>query len=79
MRNILSPVKNSFYNLGTIDPVDITDELHKNQKISSDKQRGISAFAFLIQFLGGRSSFWSCSNWYCFSLKVKSFCYSLNW
>ena len=78
MRNTLSPVKNSFYNLDTIDPVDITVELPKNQKISIDKQRGIYAFAFLIQFLGGRSSFWSCSNWHCFSLKVKSFWDSSN-
>ena len=76
---MLSPVKNSFYNLDTIDPVDITDELPKNQKISSDKQSSISVFAFLIQFLDGRLSLWSCSNWHCFSLKVKSFWYSLNW
>ena len=49
---MLSPVKNSFYNLDTIDPVDITDELPKNQKMSSDKQRGISVFAFFYSIFG---------------------------
>ena len=78
MPNILSPVKNSFYSSNTIDPVNITVELLENQKISSDKRRGISVFVFLIHFLGGRSSFWSSSNWHCFSLKVKSFWYSSN-
>ena len=78
MPNILSTVKNSFYNLDTIDLVDITVELSKNQKISSDKHRGISVFLFLIHFSGGRSSFWSSSNCHCFSLKAKSFWYSSN-
>ena len=57
MRNILSQVKNSFYNLDAIAPVDITVELPKNQKISSDKQKGVSVFTFLIQIWGGRSAF----------------------
>ena len=79
MQNILSLAKNLVYNLDTIEPVDITDELPKNQKMFSDKQGDVSVFGFLIQFLGGRSSFWSCSNWHCFSLIVKSFWYRLNW
>ena len=77
MLNISSPVKNSFYNSDTIDPVNITVELPENQKISSDKHRGISVFAFLIHFWES-SSFWSSSNWHCFSLKFKSFWYSSN-
>ena len=52
MRNILPLAKNSFCNLDTIDPVDITDELPKNQKMSSDKQRGISVFAFFYSIFG---------------------------
>ena len=31
MQNILSPVKNSFYNLETIDPVDITVDLPETE------------------------------------------------
>ena len=31
MPNILSPIKNSFYNLETIDPVNITVELPENR------------------------------------------------
>ena len=57
MPNILYSVKNSIYNSGTIDPVNITVELLENQKISSDKFGGISVFAFLTHFLGKRSSF----------------------
>ena len=70
MPNILSAVKNSFYNSGTVDPVNMSVELLENQKISSDKRRAISVLAFLIYFLGKRSSVWSSSNWHCFSLKV---------
>ena len=77
MPNILSPVKNSFYNPYTIDPVNITGELPENQKISSDKHRGISVFAFLIHFWES-SSFLSSSNWHYFSLKFKSFWCSSN-
>ena len=58
MPSILSPVKNLFHNVDTNDPVDITNELAENQKISSDKHRGFSVFLFLIHFLDGRSSFW---------------------
>ena len=50
MPNILYSVKNSIYNSGTIDPVNITVELLENQKISSDKFGGISVFAFLTHF-----------------------------
>ena len=56
MPNILSAVKNSFYNSGTVDPVNMSVELLENQKISSDKRRAISVLAFLIYFLGKRSS-----------------------
>ena len=65
MPNILSVVKNSFDNSDTVDPVNMSVELLENKTISSD--------AFLIHFLGKRSSFWSSSNWHCFSLKVKPF------
>ena len=44
--NILSLVKNSLYNLGTIDAVDITVELPENQRSSNDKHRGVLAFVF---------------------------------
>ena len=67
MSDILSPVKNSFYDSDTIDLVT------RESEISSNKHRGISLFAFLIHFLCKRSSFWSSSDWHCFSLKVKSF------
>ena len=79
MPNILSAVKTSFYNSDTVDPVNMSVELLENKKISSDKCRGISVFAFIIHFLGKRSSFWSSSNWHCFSLKVKSFLCCSNW
>ena len=62
MPNILSLVTNSFYNLDAIEPAGITAELLENQKISSDKHRGISVFLFLINFSDGRSSYWSGSN-----------------
>ena len=78
MPNILSPVKNSFYNLDTIGPIDITIELPENQKISSDKHKSVSVFLFLIHFSGGNPSFLSSSNWYCFSLTVKLFRCSSN-
>ena len=45
--NILSLVKNSLYNLGTIDAVDITVELPENQRSSNDKRRGVLAFVFI--------------------------------
>ena len=73
MPNILSAVKNLLYNSDTVDPVNMSVELLENKKISSNKRIGISILAFLIHFLGKRSSFWSSSNWHCFSLKVKSF------
>ena len=79
MPNILPLAKNLFYNLDTTDYVDITVDLPENKNISSDKHKSISVFVFLIHFLGGRSSFWSSSNWYHFYLKVQSFWYGSNW
>ena len=73
MPNILSAVKNLLYNSDTVDPVNMSVELLENKKISSNKRKGISILAFLIHFLGKKSSFWSSSNWHCFFLKVKSF------
>ena len=51
MPNILSAVKNSFYNSDTVDPINISVDLLENKKTSSDKRRGISVLAFLIHFL----------------------------
>ena len=79
MPSILSAVKNSFYNSDFVDAVNMSVELLENKNISRDKRRGIYVLAFLIHFLGKRSSFWSNSNWHCFSLKVKSFSYRSNW
>ena len=67
MPNVLPLVKSSFYNLGTIDPVDIIVELPQKQKILSCKHRNILAFVFIYYF-GDTSPFWSTSNWPCFSL-----------
>ena len=51
---MLSPVKNSFYNLDTIDPVDITDEYPRIRKFPVISKVVFLFLRFLFNFwMGG--------------------------